>query len=156
MDCGVQSAMLSVPPVPEPAAPQQQQPLAANAVFAPPDTDQAQFEADKRAVYKSVRPCPLDVPPNLWLPRQAPAVPPAGAAVREMRARHAVLGSAVERRLQPGYTGVRAASGEGQEAVPGERTGNRRIGGCRIWRWGGSCRKRGGKKEKFHPSLEKN
>lgn len=56
MDCGVQSAMLSVPPVPEPPAPQQQQQqqqqLPTNSVFAPPDTDQAQFEADKRAVYK--------------------------------------------------------------------------------------------------------
>lgn len=57
MDCG--SAMLSVPPpVSEPPAPpppqQQQSALAASAVFAPPDTDQAQFEADKRAVYKCV------------------------------------------------------------------------------------------------------
>lgn len=50
MDCGIQSAMLSVPPVGEPVV--QQPPLAAAAVFAPPDTDQAQFEADKRAVYK--------------------------------------------------------------------------------------------------------
>lgn len=55
MDCGVQSAMLSVPPVSEPPAPaSQQQNLASTAVFAPPDTDQAQFEADKRAVYKYV------------------------------------------------------------------------------------------------------
>lgn len=48
MDCGVQSAMLSVPPGAE-TGPQQ---TLATAVFAPPDTDQAQFEADKRAVYK--------------------------------------------------------------------------------------------------------
>lgn len=57
MDCGVQSAaMLSVPPAvtEPPAPPTQQQTLATNAVFAPPDTDQAQFEADKRAVYKFV------------------------------------------------------------------------------------------------------
>lgn len=65
MDCGVQSAMLSVPPVPEPPAPSAaQQSLTTtvaatttttnNAVFAPTDTDQAQFEADKRAVYKLV------------------------------------------------------------------------------------------------------
>ncbi|GJQ85926.1 hypothetical protein Trydic_g21776 [Trypoxylus dichotomus] len=40
--------MLSVPPGGDSGP---QQPLAA-AVFAPPDTDQAQFEADKRAVYK--------------------------------------------------------------------------------------------------------
>lgn len=53
MDCGVQSAMLSVPPVSEPSAPPSQQ-LPGTAVFAPPDTDQAQFEADKRAVYKLV------------------------------------------------------------------------------------------------------
>lgn len=47
--------MLSVPPpsVTEPPAPPQQT-LTTNAVFAPPDTDQAQFEADKRAVYKFV------------------------------------------------------------------------------------------------------
>lgn len=49
MDCGVQSAMLSVPEPPAPPTTQQQP---QNAVFAPPDTDQAQFEADKRAVYK--------------------------------------------------------------------------------------------------------
>nr|XP_022899732.1 homeobox protein PKNOX2-like [Onthophagus taurus] len=48
MDCGVQSTMLSVPPSGDSVP---QQPLSA-AVFAPPDTDQAQFEADKRAVYK--------------------------------------------------------------------------------------------------------
>lgn len=55
MDCGVQSAMLSVPPVSEPSAPPQPQQLPPNTVFAPPDTDQAQFEADKRAVYKLVK-----------------------------------------------------------------------------------------------------
>lgn len=52
MECGIQRAMLSVPPVAVGAdhSPQQQ-PISAS-VFAPPDTDQAQFEADKRAVYK--------------------------------------------------------------------------------------------------------
>ncbi|CAG9857694.1 unnamed protein product [Phyllotreta striolata] len=45
MECGVQSAMLSVPP--ETGV---QQPLPA--VYSPTDADQAQFEADKRAVYK--------------------------------------------------------------------------------------------------------
>lgn len=48
MEC-VQSAMLSVPPVTTDSGPQQ--PIAPT-VFPPPDTDQAQFEADKRAVYK--------------------------------------------------------------------------------------------------------
>lgn len=48
MDCGVQSAMLSVPPVGDAGIQQAIPPT----VFAPPDTDQAQFEADKRAVYK--------------------------------------------------------------------------------------------------------
>ncbi|KAJ8967017.1 hypothetical protein NQ314_003134 [Rhamnusium bicolor] len=47
MECGVQSAMLSVPPVGDAGV---QQPLPA--AFTPPDSDQAQFEADKRAVYK--------------------------------------------------------------------------------------------------------
>lgn len=47
MEC-VQSAMLSVPPVTDSGP---QQPLATT-VFASSDTDQAQFEADKRAVYK--------------------------------------------------------------------------------------------------------
>ncbi|KAJ8956362.1 hypothetical protein NQ318_015100 [Aromia moschata] len=47
MECGVQSAMLSVPPVGDSAV---QQPLPA--AFSPSETDQAQFEADKRAVYK--------------------------------------------------------------------------------------------------------
>lgn len=46
MDC-VESAMLSVPPVGEAAL---QQPL--SAPYSPSDSDQAQFEADKRAVYK--------------------------------------------------------------------------------------------------------
>lgn len=50
MECGVQSAMLSVPPgSSEPGVQPASLPAA---VFAPPDTDQAQFEADKRAVYK--------------------------------------------------------------------------------------------------------
>lgn len=48
MDC-VQSVMLSVPPVGEAAV---QQPL--SAAYSPSDSDQAQFEADKRAVYKYV------------------------------------------------------------------------------------------------------
>ncbi|XP_050502476.1 homeobox protein PKNOX1-like [Diabrotica virgifera virgifera] len=47
MECGVQSAMLSVPPVGESGV-QQSLP----AVYSPTDADQAQFEADKRAVYK--------------------------------------------------------------------------------------------------------
>lgn len=47
MEC-VQSAMLSVPPGSDSGP---QQPLATT-VFSPGDTDQAQFEADKRAVYK--------------------------------------------------------------------------------------------------------
>lgn len=46
MDC-VDSAMLSVPPVGEAAV---QQPL--SAAYSPSESDQAQFEADKRAVYK--------------------------------------------------------------------------------------------------------
>ncbi|XP_018323581.1 homeobox protein PKNOX1-like [Agrilus planipennis] len=49
MECGVQGGMLSVPPGgdngPQPTLP-------STSLFAPPDTDQAQFEADKRAVYK--------------------------------------------------------------------------------------------------------
>lgn len=48
MECGVQSAMLSVPPGGDTGV----QATLPAAVFAPPDTDQAQFEADKRAVYK--------------------------------------------------------------------------------------------------------
>ncbi|CAH0548612.1 unnamed protein product [Brassicogethes aeneus] len=53
MECGVQSAMLSVPPVgADAAAVIQQAAIPPAALFAPPDTDQAQFEADKRAVYK--------------------------------------------------------------------------------------------------------
>lgn len=47
MECGIQSTMLSVGPGPTAEA----GPLS-TAVFAPPDTDQAQFEADKRSVYK--------------------------------------------------------------------------------------------------------
>lgn len=46
MDC-VESVMLSVPPVAEAAL---QQPL--SAPYSPSESDQAQFEADKRAVYK--------------------------------------------------------------------------------------------------------
>ncbi|KAB0791585.1 hypothetical protein PPYR_03385 [Photinus pyralis] len=49
MDCGVQSAMLSVAPGSDAAA---QQPLSAAALFPTSEGDQAQFEADKRAVYK--------------------------------------------------------------------------------------------------------
>ncbi|KAK5638264.1 hypothetical protein RI129_012559 [Pyrocoelia pectoralis] len=49
MDCGVQNAMLSVAPGSDAAA---QQPLPAAALFPTSDGDQAQFEADKRAVYK--------------------------------------------------------------------------------------------------------
>ncbi|KAJ8916551.1 hypothetical protein NQ315_000193 [Exocentrus adspersus] len=48
MECGVQGAMLSVPPPVGEAG--VQQPLPAS--YSPPDADQAQFEADKRAVYK--------------------------------------------------------------------------------------------------------
>ncbi|KAK9892491.1 hypothetical protein WA026_020481 [Henosepilachna vigintioctopunctata] len=48
MDCGIQSAILSVAPVADTGP----QPSLASTVFAPPDTDQAQFEADKRSVYK--------------------------------------------------------------------------------------------------------
>ncbi|XP_044259347.1 homeobox protein PKNOX2-like isoform X2 [Tribolium madens] len=47
MECGVQSAMISVPPGGD-SVPQS----LATSVFPPPDSDQAQFEADKRAVYK--------------------------------------------------------------------------------------------------------
>ncbi|CAH1118560.1 unnamed protein product [Phaedon cochleariae] len=47
MECGVQSAMLSVPPVGDAGVPQ---PLPA--AYSPTEADQAQFEADKRAVYK--------------------------------------------------------------------------------------------------------
>lgn len=50
--------MLSVPaptaPVPPLGDPVVHPPAAAQAAFAPPDTDQGQFEADKRAVYKYV------------------------------------------------------------------------------------------------------
>lgn len=50
--------MLSVPaptaPVPPLGDPVVHAPAAAQAAFAPPDTDQGQFEADKRAVYKYV------------------------------------------------------------------------------------------------------
>ncbi|KAJ8980379.1 hypothetical protein NQ317_009373 [Molorchus minor] len=46
MECGVQSAMLSVQPVDSGVQP----PLAA--AYSPSESDQAQFEADKRAVYK--------------------------------------------------------------------------------------------------------
>lgn len=49
MDCGVQNAMLSVAPGNDAAA---QQSLSTASLFPPTDTDQAQFEADKRAVYK--------------------------------------------------------------------------------------------------------
>ncbi|XP_045468460.1 homeobox protein PKNOX2-like isoform X2 [Harmonia axyridis] len=48
MDCGIQSAILSVAPGADPGA----QPALTTTVFAPPDVDQAQFEADKRSVYK--------------------------------------------------------------------------------------------------------
>ncbi|KAL3270726.1 hypothetical protein HHI36_021252 [Cryptolaemus montrouzieri] len=48
MECGIQSAILSVAP----GADNGPQSNLASAVFAPPDTDQAQFEADKRSVYK--------------------------------------------------------------------------------------------------------
>jgi hypothetical protein len=47
MECGVQSAMISVPPAAD-SVPQ----TLATTVFPPADSDQAQFEADKRAVYK--------------------------------------------------------------------------------------------------------
>ncbi|XP_018567417.1 homeobox protein PKNOX2-like [Anoplophora glabripennis] len=47
MECGIQSAMLSVPPVGDAGV---QQPLPAS--YSPSEADQAQFEADKRAVYK--------------------------------------------------------------------------------------------------------
>lgn len=52
MDCGVEAVgMLNVGPGVGPeAGPQQPLPTG----YSPPDTDQAQFEADKRAVYKSV------------------------------------------------------------------------------------------------------
>lgn len=50
MDCGIQSAILSVPPGADPGS----QPPLTTTVFAPPDVDQAQFEADKRSVYKWV------------------------------------------------------------------------------------------------------
>lgn len=46
MDC-VKSVMLSVPPVGEAAV---QQPL--SAAYSPSESEQAQFEADKRSVYK--------------------------------------------------------------------------------------------------------
>lgn len=55
MDCGVEGrgsgakgAMLNVPPGADGAQP----PNLTTAVYAPPESDQAQFEADKRAVYK--------------------------------------------------------------------------------------------------------
>ncbi|XP_044763449.1 homeobox protein PKNOX2-like [Coccinella septempunctata] len=48
MDCGIQSAILSVAPGADPGP----QPGLTTSVFAPPDVDQAQFEADKRSVYK--------------------------------------------------------------------------------------------------------
>lgn len=47
MECGVQSAMISVPPAGD-SGPQS----LATTVFPATDVDQAQFEADKRAVYK--------------------------------------------------------------------------------------------------------
>lgn len=57
MDCGVEGrgsgakgAMLNVPPGADGAQP----PNLTTAVYAPPESDQAQFEADKRAVYKYI------------------------------------------------------------------------------------------------------
>lgn len=56
------------------------------------DQDQAIFEADKRAVYKSVESHPKIVAPHsqIGVLLQTPVVPFASAVVRKVRASHAV------------------------------------------------------------------
>lgn len=58
---------------------------------------------------------------------QTSFVPASGPPVRKMRAGDAVVRSAIERRLQLGHTGVRAAPGARPQTLPRQRTRNRRT-----------------------------
>ena len=131
MDCGVQSAMLSVPPGGETGT---QQSLAAS-VFAPPSIDQAQVEADKRAVYKWVSLFLLRIPVSSsnsrdfpFSPTKTSAVSPSGTPLRTLRTSDAILWPAIERCLQHGHPGLRPTPGEGPQTFFSQRTGNRWTG----------------------------